>query len=138
MLARGIFSKNRNNKTDLCFFNYLRFPFSFPFSTFFFCSVFLPLCLTLFTLFTFLFLKFMAASGLSLVAAGGGYSSLPCAGLSLRWPLLLRRTGSRCTDHTRHGLQVDSVAVAPRINCSSCSGACGIFLDQGSNPCCLH
>ena len=27
MLAGGIFSKNRINKTDLCFFNYLRFFF---------------------------------------------------------------------------------------------------------------
>ena len=48
----------------------------------------------------------------------------------LRWLLLLRRTGSRCTDRTRRGLQAGSVAVAPRINCSSCSGACGIFLDE--------
>ena len=49
MLAGGIFS-NRNKKTDLCFFNYLRFLFHFPFSTFFCCSVFLPHCLS-FTLF---------------------------------------------------------------------------------------
>ena len=38
---------------------------------------------------------FGAAHGLSLVAASGGYSSLRCAGLSLRWLLLLRSTGSR-------------------------------------------
>ena len=38
---------------------------------------------------------FFAARGLSLVAASGGYSSLWCAGLSLRWLLLLRSTGSR-------------------------------------------
>ena len=37
---------------------------------------------------------FVAASGLSLVAASGSYSSLPCAGFSLRW-LLLWNTGSR-------------------------------------------
>ena len=38
---------------------------------------------------------FVAACGLSLVAASGGYSSLRCAGFSLRWLLLLRSTGSR-------------------------------------------
>ena len=34
---------------------------------------------------------FAAARGLSLVAASRGYSSLRCAGFSLRWLLLLRR-----------------------------------------------
>ena len=38
---------------------------------------------------------FIAAHGLSLVVASGGYSSLRCAGFSLRWLLLLRSTGSR-------------------------------------------
>ena len=38
---------------------------------------------------------FIAACGLSLVAASRGYSSLRCAGFSLRWLLLLRSTGSR-------------------------------------------
>ena len=38
---------------------------------------------------------FLAARGLSLVAASGGYSSLLCAGFSLQWLLLLRSTGSR-------------------------------------------
>ena len=64
--------------------------------------------------------------GLSLVAASGGRSSSRCAGLSLSWPLLLRSTGSR-----RPGSVV--VAHGP-----SCSAACGIFPDQGSNPCPLH
>ena len=40
---------------------------------------------------------FVAARGLSLVAASGGYSSLQCAGFSLRWLLLLQSTGSRHT-----------------------------------------
>ena len=61
--------------------------------------------------------------GLSLVAASGGHSSSRCTGLSLSWPLLLRSTGSR-----RTGSAV--VAHGP-----SCSAACGIFPDQGSNPC---
>ena len=64
--------------------------------------------------------------GLSLVAASGGHSSSRCAGLSLSRPLLLWSTGSRRTG---------SVVVAHRL---SCSAACGIFLDQGSNPCPLH
>ena len=38
---------------------------------------------------------FIAARGLSLVAASGSYSSLWCVGFSLQWLLLLRSTGSR-------------------------------------------
>ena len=64
--------------------------------------------------------------GLSLVAASGGHSSSGCAGLSLSWPLLLQSTGSRCAG---------SVIVA---HGPSCSAACGILPDQGSNPCPLH
>ena len=64
--------------------------------------------------------------GLSLVVASGGHSSSQCAGLSLSRPLLLRSTGSR---------RAGSVVVAHR---PSCSVACGIFPDQGLNPCPLH
>ena len=64
--------------------------------------------------------------GLSLVAARGGHSSLQCAGLSLSRPLLLLSTASR---------RAGSVVVAHR---PSCSAACGIFPDQGLNPCPLH
>ena len=38
---------------------------------------------------------FIAIHGPPLVVASGGHSSLWCAGLSLRWLLLLRSTGSR-------------------------------------------
>ena len=69
---------------------------------------------------------FVSVRGLSLVAASGGHSSSRCAGLSLSRPLLLRSTGSRSTG---------SVIVA---HGPSCSAACGIFPDQGSNPCPLH
>ena len=69
---------------------------------------------------------FISVRGLSLVAASGGHSSLRCAGLSLSRPLPLRSTGSR---------RADSVVVA---HGPSCSAACGIFPDQGSNPCPLH
>ena len=63
---------------------------------------------------------------LSLVAASGGHSSSRCTGLSLLRPFLLWGTGFRCPG---------SVVVAHR---PSCSAACGIFPDQGSNPCPLH
>ena len=69
---------------------------------------------------------FASVRGLSLVAASGGHSSSRCAGLSLSRPLLLRSTGSR---------RAGSVVVA---HGPSCSTACGIFPDQGSNPCPLH
>ena len=69
---------------------------------------------------------FDSVQGLSLVAASGGHSSSWCTGLSLSWPLLLRSTGSRRTG---------SVIVA---HGPSCSAACGIFPDQGLNPCSLH
>ena len=64
--------------------------------------------------------------GLSLIAASGGHSSSRCAGLLLSRPLLLRSTGSR---------RAGSVVVA---HGPSFSAACGIFPDQGSNPCPLH
>ena len=69
---------------------------------------------------------FVSVRGLSLVVARGGHSSSWCAGLSLSQPLLLRSTGSR---------RAGSVVVAHR---PSWSAACGIFPDQGSNPCPLH
>ena len=64
--------------------------------------------------------------GLSLVVASGGHFSLRCAGFSLSRPLLLQSTASR---------HEGSVVVA---HDPSCSTACGIFPDQGSNPCPLH
>ena len=69
---------------------------------------------------------FVSVQGLSPVVARGGHSSSQCSGLSLLRPLLLRSTGSR---------RADSVIVAHGLNCSA---ACGIFPDQGSNPCPLH
>ena len=69
---------------------------------------------------------FVSVRGLSLLAASRGRSSSRCAGLSLLRPLLLRSTGPR---------RAGSVIVA---HGPSCSAACGIFPDQGSNPCPLH
>ena len=89
--------------------------------------------LELFFFFNFIYLfiywlcwVFVSVQGLPLVAASGGHSSSRCAGLSPSRPLLLRSTGSR---------RAGSVVVA---HGPSCSTACGIFPDQGSNPCPLH
>ena len=69
---------------------------------------------------------FVSVRGLSPFPESRIHSSLRCAGLSLSWPLPLRSTGSR---------RAGSVVVA---HGPSCSVACGIFPDQGSNPCPLH
>ena len=81
-----------------------------PKGWFFFCLFVFKLCWV-----------FVSVRGLSPVVASGGHSSLRCAGLSL----------SRSTGSTRAGSVV--VAHGP-----SCSSACGIFPDRGSNPCPLH
>ena len=84
---------------------------------------------------------FVAVCGLSLVAASGGYSLLRCAGFSLQWLLLLQSMGSRgkgfngCSTGLTSCSTWASVVVAHGF---SCSVACGIFPDQGSNPCPLH
>ena len=94
--------------------------------TSFFLSFFL--FLKKFYLFIYLWLcwVFVSVQGLSLVVASGGHSSSQCVGLSLSRPLLLWSTGSRCAG---------SVVVA---HGPSCYAACGIFPDQGLNPCPLH
>ena len=94
--------------------------FFFFFLTFGFIFIFILL------IYLWLCWVFVSVWGLSLVAASGGHSSSPCAGLSLSRPLLLRSTGSR---------RAGSVILA---HGPSCSAACGIFPDQGSNPCPLH
>ena len=89
----------------------------------------LPFILFFINLFIYLFWLcwvFVSVRGLSLVAASGGHSSSQCVRLSLSRPLLLRSTGSR---------RAGSVVVA---HGPSRSAACGIFPDQGSNPCPLH
>ena len=98
---------------QVCFFFFKKFFFFFFF---------------LINLFIYFWLCWVLVSvwGLSLVAASGGHSSSWCAGLSLSRPLLLRSTGSR---------HAGSVVVA---HGSGCSAACGIFPDQGLNPCPLH
>ena len=68
---------------------------------------------------------FVSVRGLSPVAASGDHSSSRCTGLSLSRPLVVEH-GSR---------RAGSVVAA---HGPSCSAACGILPDQGSNPCPLH
>ena len=60
-----------------------------------------------FIYFIYLFLAVLGlcccARAFSLVAASEGYSSLRCAGFSLRWLLLLRCMGSRCAGFSSCG-----------------------------------
>ena len=88
----------------------------------FFFKFYLFICLFVFWLCWVL----VSVRGLSLVAASGGHYSSRCGGLSLLRPLLLWSTSSR---------RAGSVVVA---HGPSCSAACGILPDQGSNPCPLH
>ena len=125
ILDTGVIAGNKRDKASI----HLKFSLDF---------FFLLLIATLFIyLFIYLFLAVLGlrfVRGLSLVAASGGHSSSwcgghsssRCTGLSLSRPLPLQGTGSR-----RAGSAV--VAHGP-----SCSTACGIFPDQGSNPCPLH
>ena len=93
--------------------------------------LFFVFCLLFFLIYIYFWLcwVFVSVRGLSpvaAVAASGGHSSSRCVGLSPSRPLLLWSTGSRRTG---------SVIVAHGL---SRSAACGIFPDQGSNPCSLH
>ena len=99
---------------------------SFP--SFLFLFSFLFYFFKIIYLFIYLWLCWVLVSvrGLPPVAASGGHSSSRCAGLSLSWPPLLRSTGSR---------RAGSAIVAHR---PSCSAACGILPDQGSNSRPLH
>ena len=81
----------------------------------------------------------------SLVVVSRVYSSLQCTGSSLWWLLLLWVTGSRV--QVSVVVACGLIVVIPRLYSTgsvvvvrgcSCSAACGIFLDQGWNPCVLH
>ena len=104
-----------------------------------------------FYLFIYFWLRwvFVAARGLSLVAVSRGYSSLWCTGFSLWWLLIAvashcggfsccraRALGTWASVVVAHGLQSTGSVVV--VHGLSCSAACGIFPDQGSNPCPLH
>ena len=67
--------------------------------------------INLFYLFIYFWLRwaFVAARGLPLVAASGGYSSLWCMGFSLRWLPLLWSTGSRRAGFSRYGTRAQQL-----------------------------
>ena len=105
-----------------CFYFYLFFIFFIffksPLFPFFFLKIYL-------FIYFWLCWVFVSVRGPSPVVASGGHSSSRCAGLSLSRPLFAEHGSGRA----------GSVVVAHGL---SCSAACGIFLDQGSNPCSLH
>ena len=93
---------------------------------------------------------FFAALGLSLVVGGGGFSCCGARALGARASVVVARRlsscGTRASVVVAHGLSgcgsraqwlwlAGSIVVAHGL---SCSAACGIFPDQGSNPCPLH
>ena len=80
---------------------------------------------------------FAVAHGLSLVLASGGYSLLRCVGFSLQWLLLLQSTGSRHAGFSTCGMWALECRLSSCGTWAYCA-ACGIFPDQGSNPCPLH
>ena len=69
---------------------------------------------------------FVAVGGLSLVAASRSYSSLQCLASPCGGCSCCRARGSRLADFSSCGYRL------------SCSVACGILPDQGSNPCPLN
>ena len=108
---------------------------------YFFKYLFIWLCwLFLFNYFMYFFgcSGSVAACGLFLVRTSRGYL-LWCTGFLLWW-LLSWSSGSTHTAFSSCGLKslgglVGSVVVVHGL---SCSAACRVFLDQGSNPCFLH
>ena len=106
-------------------------------SNFILCIALLTDCV-LFAVFHFSFFLWLcwisvAARGLSLAAVSWRHFSLPCMGFSLQWLLLLWSTGSRHASFSSCQ-NMGSVLVHGII----CSAACGIFLNQGLDPCALH
>ena len=94
------------------------------------------------------FIYLFSWAGSSLLSMGpsscgerGAALQLRCSGFSLWWPLLLQSMGFRHMGFSSCGVWAQllwltgSVIFAHR---PSCSAACGILLDHGSNPCPLH
>ena len=104
--------------------------------------------LTFIYLFIFLLLwVFVAARGLSLVTASGGYSWLRCAGFSLRWLLLLQSTGSRRMGFSSCSTWASVVAVHELSSCglralerrlSSCGACTGLVAPQHVGSSCTR
>ena len=141
----------------ICCFLYVSFLFLCYSFISFLCVKHIFQCVLIPLIFFFFFFwlrwVFVAARGLSLVAASRGCSSLWCAGFSLQRLLLLQSMGCRCagfsscSTQARYLWPTSSIVVAHRLQSTgsvvvvyglSCSAACGFFLDQGLNPCPLH
>ena len=77
-------------------------------------------------IYLFIYMHSFTCAVSSLVKTSGGCFLLPCVGFLLWWLLLLRSRSSRCPGSVvvTHGL--------------SCSEACRIFLDPGSNQYSLY
>ena len=78
-------------------------------------------------------LVFIALYGLSLIAVSGGYSSLWYMGFSFRCLLLLQSTVSRHVGFSSCGAWALGRRLSSVAHGFMCSGACRIFLDEGSN-----
>ena len=76
--------------------------------------------------------------GLSLVVAGGGYSSLRFAGFSLQWLPCCRSHALGHVDFSSCGLWALEQGPSTVVPGLSCSTAYEIFPDQGWNPCPLQ
>ena len=79
----------------------------------------------------------MLCMDFSPAAASGGYSLMKCTGFSLRWFLLLS-TDPWCTGFSRCSRPAPVVVAQGLKRVGSVVVACGIFLDQGSDPRPLH
>ena len=95
-----------------------------------------PVCLPFYFVYNFFFFLIyfwlrwvlLAACVLSLVAASGGYSLLRCVGVSLRWLLLLRSTGSRHVGFSSCGSR------ALECSLSSCGAQASLFRGMWDLP----
>ena len=88
------------------------------------------------TIYFWLCWVFVAAHGLSLLVGSGSYFLLRCTSFSLQWLLLMQSIGfGACGLQQLWTLEPGSIVVVHGL---SCPLACGIFPDQGSNPCVLH
>ena len=76
-------------------------------------------CVQMQETFFWLHWAFVAAHGLSLVAASRGHSSLRCTGFSLRWLLLLQSTGSRHAGFSSCGTRVPVVVARGLSSCGT-------------------
>ena len=72
-------------------------------------------------------------AGFSLVTANEGYSPVV-----VRWLVLFQGTGSRHMGFSSCRTQAQSTRSVAAVHGLSCSAACGIFPDQGSNLCPLR